>query len=301
MADLPVAASSQVPDDIAKQRVTTLAVVPTNRGPGIAWDTVNALLWGATQPMHVIVMDTLGDVAASIEQPVPNVTVLATEPIADKRLSGFKTNEGISYALEYGPEFDQVLVIDDDSLIIRPGLDSWAQSVLSLGSTGLLGVADRVDYQAQWFDGYAFFKSLLPARWQVTGRAPATTLFYAIVFMSRKLVDKMADTSLLVPAGFERWSSWPDVYLSWSAHLLEEAITDWGHMDRQRPPIYADHPAHQTLGGIDPFILSSEFKAFHSVRAVRGYSELAIRKHYFRCRRDTGWEPVGPVSFESIL
>jgi hypothetical protein len=58
--------------------------------------------------------------------------------------------EGITWAIQQGIEFERVLVLDDDALPIGWDLDVWARNVMVRGNIDLLGVTDRVNYQAYW-------------------------------------------------------------------------------------------------------------------------------------------------------
>jgi hypothetical protein len=274
--------------------VDTLIVFATNRGPGVAWDAVNGALWGCNGTAHVIVVDDSGEIVTGHHP--DKVTVIRSSLLSRKELSGFKTNEGIKYAVEQGMQFKQVLVLDDDALMIRPGFDQWALETMKFGSIDLLGVEDRVNYQDRWSLGYDFFeKAKVPEL--LSGFYPNPgTIFYAINMMSRALVDTLYKRQLLVPLGYETWPLWPDVYISWVTNMLGHVVTCWGHMDRPKAPMFADHPNHQRSGGPEPRILAAEFLVFHSTKAVRGYSELELRQHYQMVRAQSGWEPLGPPS-----
>lgn len=269
--------------------VDTLVVFATNRGPGIAWDVANSVLWSCERSAHVVIVDDADDVAEVGRH--GDVTVMPSKLASRKELSGFKTNEGIQLAIADGMQFKRIWVVDDDVLVLRQGMDTWAADTMQMANIDLLGVADRVNYQEQWSKGYKFFCEAGASKLVAAYYPKSESVFYAVNFMSRRLAMAMYTSNLLVPVGYENWPLWPDVYVSWVADMLSATTTTWGHMDRPKAPIYADHPRHQRMGGPEPRILSADFKIFHSAKAVRGYSELELRQHYRDVRAATGWQP----------
>jgi hypothetical protein len=266
-------------------KVETLVVFATNR-QGIIADQLEAIHWAHEQPHAVVVVDDTLAPDTPPDRRGDNVIVIGSRVAQKRQLSGFKNNEAIRYALESGIDFRYVFSLDDDALPIGRGLDTWALGQLDATAVDLLGVRDRVNYQIYWQQVPRLLGRWLPEAREVTGAidlAPES-IFYAVNWMSRGLVDTLYARNVLVPDGCDAWPLWPDVYISWMAQLLGAYQVTWGHMDMPRPPIYANHRNHMRFAP-DPRILRPEFLVYHPIRYVTCSDEATLRAHYAEERR----------------
>jgi hypothetical protein len=266
-------------------KVETLIVFATNR-PGIIDDHVAAIHWSHLRSHTIVVVDdTLP--ADALSQQANNRYTIPSQVRKDRRMSGFKNNEAIRFALDVLKlDFRYVCCLDDDALPIGRGLDDWAIRQMDATAIDLLGVRDRVNYQTYWNEVPRLLGSWLPEALEVKGAIDlqAETIFYAANWMSRGLVDAMHGRDLLVPPGCERWPLWPDVYVSWVAQLLGAYQVTWGHMDAPRPPLYCNHRNHMRFAP-DPGILRRDFLLYHPIRFVTSYDEATLRGRYAAMRR----------------
>jgi hypothetical protein len=266
-------------------KIETLVVFATNR-QGIIADQVEAIRWSHRQSHAIVVVDDTLSPDHSLVRQEDNCFTIPSRVARQRHLSGFKNNEGIRFALESGFDFRYVLCLDDDSLPIGRGLDDWALEQMDGTAIDLLGVRDRVNYQTHWPQVPQLLGQWLPEAQHVKGAidlAPET-VFYAVNWMSRGLVDILHGRNLLVPDGCDEWPLWPDVYISWVAQLLGAYQVSWGHMDMPRPPVYANHRNHMRFAP-DPRILRRDFLVYHPIRFVTCYDEATLRSHYARVRR----------------
>lgn len=267
--------------------VETLVVMATNRGQSIVDDQVAAVRWTCERPYHVVIVDDVGDVESTGD----DCTVIKSKVARAKRMSGFKNQEGIAHAIDAGCNFRVALCLDDDTLLIGRGLDSWALGVIDDGAVDVLGVGDRASYTHQWAERRGQFTAWVP---EARGFVPhPETLFYPATWMVRGLCDEMHERGLLVPAGYATWDLWPDVYLSWVAQVLGFHCVAWGTMDMPAAPLYANHPDMQRYAP-QPWILHPGFKAYHSSRAVHGATERQVRALYARRRAAAVAPATGP-------
>jgi hypothetical protein len=196
-----------------------------------------------------------------------------TNPVNESHL-GFKLLSALRSAIKIGVGFDQAMLVDDSTLLIRPGIDSWAAEQLATYNAGLLGVASENTYSG-WF---ARCTAQLD-QWQLpyirhdSGDRPIAE---GLCFMSRDFCEELFARQLLPPADWNTWPLTVGPYLSWTAQLLDYPQISWGQQDRPEPPIYLETAGTRRLP--PPAILSEKFMAFHSIRRVRGFSETDIRK-----------------------
>jgi hypothetical protein len=221
----------------------------------------------------VVVIDDRGDVTS----PASQCVVIRSRLRTGQAMSGFKNHEGIVWALQHGLSFDRVFCLDDDTLLIGSGLDVWAERVMQTQHAGLVGVADRVDYSAQWYAFGSLFRQHLYQA--ATFRPERPTVFYPMVWLSKDFVTALHQHHLLVPDGYETWPTWPDVYISWAAQLLGFKTYTHGSMDQPEAPLYANHP-HTMFAAPQPWILHPDFKAYHSIKAVPHFTESQVRQYY---------------------
>jgi hypothetical protein len=267
-------------------RVETLIVFATNRR-GIIEDQVDAIRWSHNLPHAVVcVDDTLEKDDPMIRQD-GNFFRIPSQLPGHRNLSGFKNNEGIAFALNSDIDFRYVLCLDDDALPIGRGLDDWAIRQMDTTAIDLLGVRDRVNYQPWWPQVPGLLGRWMPEALNVSGPLDLNpeTIFYAINWMSRPLVDVLASRGLLVPDGCEEWTLWPDVYISWVAQLLGAYQVTWGQMDDPKPPIYGNHRNHMKFAP-SPAILRRDFLIYHPIRFVTMHDEASLRDHYAARRRE---------------
>jgi hypothetical protein len=267
-------------------RVETLVVFATNR-KGIIADHVAAIQWSHVLPHAIVVVDDTLEPDDPLVRQDGNVFRIPSRLPSRRNLSGFKSNEGIIFALKSGIDFRYVLCLDDDSLPIGQGLDEWAVARMDATAIDFLGVRDRVNYQSWWPRVPELLGRWLPEARNVAGPLDLSpeTVFYAVNWMSRGIVDTLASRSLLLPDGCSGWGLWPDIYTSWVVQLLGGYTVTWGHMDDPEPPIYANHRNHMKFAP-HPKILRRDFLIYHPIRYVTMYDEQALRDHYAARRRE---------------
>jgi hypothetical protein len=265
--------------------VETLIVFATNR-PGIIKDQVEAIHWSHNLSHAIVCVDDTLERDDPLTRQDGNVFRIPSQIASRRNLSGFKNNEGILFALARGINFRYVLCLDDDALPIGRGLDEWAITKMDTTAIDLLGVKDRVNYQNYWPQVPQLLGLWLPEAKNVAGPLDLVveTIFYAVNWMSRGLVDTLAERDLLVPDGCEEWSLWPDIYISWVSQLVGGYQVTWGHMDDPKPPIYCNHRNHMKFAP-SPWILRREFLIYHPIRYVTMYDEQTLREHYAALRR----------------
>lgn len=253
----------------------TLVVCPTNRGEAVVADLEASIAWSFDRPWHLLIVDDAGDVVRGSEGATR--TVVPSSLLRDKRMSGFKAQEGIRVALERGDRFDAVLCIDDDALCIGRGVDTWALELIDRRAVDLLGVQDRVSYASQWPFWRPLFSQWAP---EAAGLQPLPeSVFYSAIWLSRNFVEDLYSREMLVPPAYEQWGLWPDVYISWACQATGHYQLCWGHMDAPRPPLFHDHPDNMRKAAA-PWDLKSDYLLYHSTRGVPGHSEAEIRLRY---------------------
>jgi hypothetical protein len=268
-------------------KVETLVVFTTNR-KGIIQDHVEAIRWSHTLPCAIVCVDDTLERDDPVIRREDNYFRIASRLPGQKHLSGFKNYEGIQFALNDGIDFRYVLCLDDDALPIGCGIDEWAIAKMDLTAIDLLGVRDRVHYQNYWKQVPQLLGRWLPEARNIFGPVDLSseTIFYAINWMSRGLVDAMVERSLLVPDGCAGWPLWPDPYISWVAQILGAYVVTWGSMDDPKPPIYANQHNHMRLAP-SPKILRRDFLIYHPIRYVAVHDEQSLRQYYAWFRKQT--------------
>jgi hypothetical protein len=266
-------------------RVETLIVFCTNR-PAIVNDHVEAIHWSHNLPHAIVCVDDTLEKDDPLVRQTDNFFRIPSRLPSRRNLSGFKNHEAIVFALNKGIDFRYVLCLDDDALPIGRGLDDWAIDQMDTTAIDLLGVMDRVNYQAWWGQIPGMLGKWLPEANKISGPLDLSpeTVFYAVNWMSRGLVDVMAKRNLLLPDMCEDWPQWPDIYISMVTHILGGYMVTWGHMDDPRPPIYANHRNHVRFAPA-PMILRRDFLIYHPIRYVTMHDERTLREHYAQVRR----------------
>jgi hypothetical protein len=270
-------------------KVETLVVFATNRR-GIIADQVAAIHWSHALAHAIVCVDDTLERDDPLVRQDGNFFRIPSQIASRRNLSGFKNNEGIKFALARDIDFRYVLCLDDDALPIGKGLDEWAVEKMDKTAIDQLGVRDRVNYQGYWPQIPQLLGRWLPEAGNVSGPLDLSpeTIFYAVNWMSRGLVDTLAERNLLVPDGCEAWPLWPDTYLSWVAMLVGGYQVTWGHMDDPKPPIYGNHRNHMKFAP-NPLILRHDFLVYHPIRYVTMYDEQTLRGHYAaRRQQDQG-------------
>lgn len=262
--------------------VDTLAVFTTNRGPGLIQDHVDAIRHAHDGTLLVVVV--VDNLAAGKAYHETETHVLVKSEIegGNIRLSGFKNNEGVQWAIDQGIDFTSVFFLDDDCLPIGRGLDTWALGILESNAADLLGVEDRVSYQQEWAAARSSLEGWMPKEAQrITSVVSlnAITVFYAGCWLSGAMAKTMRARNLLVPPDCKNWWTWPDVYISWVVHLLGGYQVTHGSMNRPKAPLYLNHKNHMASAP-DPAILHPDFKLYHTIKFITGVSEQEIRERY---------------------
>ncbi len=260
--------------------VDTLVITATNRGAQVIKDQLEAIRWAFDGSFYAVIVDDAGTAGAVGDHGDHAIVKSKTTP--DKAFSGFKNHEGLEHALANGISFKAALCLDDDSIIIGRGIDRWGLDRVGNGGADLLGVADRVSYQSQWERMRPLMEEWVP---EALGFLPhPQTIFYCACWMSREFCEELGDRRLLIPKGYERWPSWPDVYISWMAQVLG-FHTEWhGSMDKPAPPLYCNH-RNTMEHSPQPWILHQDFAIYHSASAVHEVAEPSVRTYYAMRRR----------------
>jgi hypothetical protein len=273
--------------------IDTLFVFASNRSQYIFTDQMDAIRWTCEdRSFHVAVIDDGNNYG--VPGTHGDYSLVHSKVPSQKHLSGFKNNEALRWAIDHGYDFQQVIFMDDDSLPIRKGLDAW--SLATMGRTGvdLLGVEDRVNYQPYWHEYEPLFRE-----WGVDTEGwypPSASIFYATCFLSRAAALNLYTKNLLVPRGCDKWTLWPDIYLSWIVALTNGYVMRWGHMDQPRAPLYLNHMNHMRHAP-DPRILHEDFLVYHTLKGVHSYSEEELREIYKKVRAGLlGDKPTQPGS-----
>jgi hypothetical protein len=269
--------------------VETLIVFATNRR-GIIKDQVEAIRWAHSRPCAIVCVDDTLERDDPLIRRDGNFFRIPSQLPGRRNLSGFKNNEGIQFALANSIDFRYVLCLDDDALPIGRGLDEWALGRMDATAIDLLGVKDRMNYQNYWPQVPQLLGRWLPEAREVAAAIDLSpeTVFYAINWMSRGLVDTLAEHNLLVPDGCAGWPLWPDTYTSWVTQLMGGYQVTWGHMDDPKPPVYGNHRNHMRFAP-SPTILRDDFLIYHPIRHVTMNDEQSLREHYAaRRQRDQG-------------
>ena len=186
-------------------KVETLIVFATNRR-GIIKDQVEAIHWSHSLPHAIVCVDDTLERDDPLIRQDGNYFRIPSKIPSRRHLSGFKNNEGIMFALSQGIDFRYVLCIDDDALPIGRGLDEWVIPKMDATAIDLLGVRDRINHQGWWSYVPQMLSRWMPEANEITGPVDLSpeTVFYAINWMSRGLVNTMAERNLLVPDGCAR-------------------------------------------------------------------------------------------------
>ena len=253
----------------------------TNNKADVIEDQIEAIKWSCKQSVEIIVVDdgnNLSDLKCT--------TIKSKGKIHKASSVGFKVNEGIYWAIENGIEFEMAMVLDDDSLPIRKGLDVWAMNELKKDKIGLLGVKDdkiacglyssekakkaMMKKLKQWID--------VPEGWE----PPNENVFYAVNFQPSSLILKMKEKGML-SADKEEWPRPCETFQAWMTELFGFKQKFWGEYPNNLiPPLYSMH--HGTKSPKDPRFIQPEFMIHHSIRNVKGISEWEIRKHFKKMR-----------------
>ncbi len=261
--------------------VKTLFIVCAHRGSSQVLDLVESIRWSCQDSSFTLLVDE----CACLQLPGDGETyaTLAMSNGSDDMHRGFRQLAAIYFAVNRGWQFERVVMLSDDSLLIGRGFDAWLAKAMSENTAGLLGVEDRLNYE----DAFPTISQLL-SEWAVPHEhweAPPSpkTVQPACYALSRALVDKLYERRLLPPEGYNRWPLGFGCYLSWVAQMLEFYQALWGHMDRAKPPLYVNYHHGRYLPA--PQILSPAFLLFHSLRGVTGYTESELRDGYRQFRQ----------------
>ena len=194
--------------------------------------------------------------------------------LTDDRHIGFKLLAALSTLIHKGLQCKLIVLLDDSTLLYRPGVDSWAMSQLHKYDAGLLGVASETSYAGWFTDCLGFFDQWgLPYTFHEVGERPVAEGVY---FLSAKFANELFARGLMPPIGWQEWPITAGAFLSWTAQMLGYPQISWGTQDRPRAPLFVDAAVSRRLPA--PSTIAEQFSLHSSIRRVRGYSETEIRE-----------------------
>lgn len=271
-------------------QVETVYVVASGRGDYVIEDMLRALRWTSQATSYTVIVDR-GAGAKISDDIKAGYTILKVED-AEGIADGFVTNLGVKWCIDQQVQAKQFVLLDDQCIILQPGLDTWGLEHMQKTQVGLLGVEDRINYVDAYNKMMPFFDQWqLPHANFIPGNS---TLHHAALFLSDGLVNRMYQASLLTLDGVAKWPLPYGPFISWTAQMLGFYQVAWGSMDRNMPPLYVNSTTGQRHPA--PHILSPQFKLYYPSRHAAGYSEEHLRDAFKKMRGETAkqHEPIRP-------
>jgi hypothetical protein len=267
-----------------KKEFDFLCVMATNSNNDIINDQIESLFWGLRSNFAlVIVNDGINDLNFNQH----NIfTIKPKGQIHNASKVGFKINEGLSWAIEKDIKFKCAMILDDDALIIRKGLDDWFINKFEKSKNlGLLAVGDDEIANERYSDDskHKTYKNFLH-RWLSLKEfsVPKKYAFYAVNFQSYEMIKFFYEKKLLEQSK-EEWPYPCETFQTIMCEALNFEIELYGQYPQNLlPPLYVMH--HGSKSPIDPRNLSKDFLIHHSIRHVKNTSEWEIRKFYRKNR-----------------
>lgn len=259
------------------QPTTTLCVMCTDRGAYIAHDQIAAVRWGCSDSVHTLIIDENG----KLQDPgdFEGYSILRRDrPYRLQR--GFQQLAALHYAIDRGWQFQQAMLLTDDTLITGKEIDRWTLASIEK-SVGFLGVEDRYSHD----DAYGRVANLFAEwdipyeTWDPTPKVPSDKF----LVISQEMLKQMFQRGLLAPEEPERWPLPFATYISWVGQILGFYQGLCGHVDKQQPPLYIN-PAKGNRCAPAPHILKDTFAVYYSLRNVPAYNEEELRTGYRRIR-----------------
>lgn len=267
--------------------VDTVFVIATKRGSYPVEDLLRAIRWSCTRSHYTVIVDRTPGLVLSPDL-TDGFTVLRVGADNPKLSDDFLRGVGIRWAIDSGVSCRQFVGLDDGCMLIGRGLDAFLLDKVTRQGVGLLGVQDRLNYDAA-FDKFVpemIEMGLEPYRFQPDG----STVHGAFVAMSAELALRLFQQDLLVTTVLDHWQLPFGPFISWVTQLLGFYQVAWGQMDRSMPPLYVNH-TERSQHQPPPHILSPSFLLYYSSRHAVGYSEEALREAYKLGRGEEGKRP----------
>lgn len=263
-----------------KKNVDLICVMATCSDNETICDQIDALNWGLQCNKHIIILDDRG--ALSIDK--ENTTILEPKgKIHHASKVGFKVNEGIAWAIQ-NIDFKICMVLDDDALIIRKGLEKWIFRLLE-NKTGILGVKDcnisNKNYSK--LENKNKCLSILEKYVDVSQfEFPNEYVFYAVNFQPFQTLAILYEKGFLSPE-MEIWPLPCESYQTTVTSLIGHEIQFIGQYPHWlKPPLYVMH--HGSKLPLDPRLIDRNFLIHHSIKKVKNTDEWEIRKYYKKIR-----------------
>jgi hypothetical protein len=264
-----------------------LCVMATCSSKDIVHDQIESLFWGLNSNVRLIIVnDGPNDLDCFSQN---NIFVMKTKgTIHNASKVGFKINEGLDWALNQNFKFKCAMILDDDALVIRKGLDDWCLDKFEKNKNlGLLGVGDD-DIANQRYSDNSKLKiyNEFAERWLGNSYViiPKKFMFYAVNFQSYEMIKCFRDKNLL-SSDKEVWPYPCETFQTIFSHNLNFEINFHGQYPKNLlPPLYVTH--HGSARPEDPRKLSKNFLIHHSIRQIENVSELEIRKYYRKIRKN---------------
>lgn len=267
--------------------VDTVFVIATRRGSYPVEDLLRSIAWSCGRSHYTVIVDrsTQLVLAESFKEGFTVLRVGADNP----RLSDdFLRSVGVKWAIDQGITCRQYVGLDDSCMILGKGLDVFLVDKMTRQGLGLLGVQDRLNYDAAFERCSSFLleHGMEPYRFQPDG----VTLHGAFLAMSEELARQLFVSDLLAQPGLEQWPLPFGPFISWTTQLLGFHQVAWGQMDRSMPPLYVNH-TERSRHQPPPHILNPNFLLYYSARHAVGYSEEELREAYKLGRGEEGRRP----------
>ncbi|MHC4371711.1 MAG: hypothetical protein ACYSW8_29195 [Planctomycetota bacterium] len=268
--------------------VESVFVIATSRGTYPVLDLFNSIRWSCQKPHYVVIVDRVGDVKFP-DDVTEGYAILRVEQVPETK-DGFLAGAGVRWAIDKGITCKQYVLLDDACLVLQPALDSWSLEHLQKTGVGLLGVIDRLNYEdafarcAPWMD-----------LWNMphAGFEPGPhSVHEAALFLSAAAASQLYQQNLLVPEGCGQWPIPYGPFISWAVQMHGQYMIGWGHMDKQMPPLFVGHSGRARFLPA-PYILSTKFGLYYSLRSVISYSEEDLREAFKRMRGEVA-KPITP-------
>lgn len=261
-----------------------LCVMTTNSNRETVNDQIESLFWGLGSKFGLIIVND-GNNDLNFSQ--SNIfTIKPKGTIHNAGKVGFKTNEGLKWAIENKIKFKCAMILDDDALIIRKGLGDWFIKKFEKNKNlGLIAVGDDELANKRYSDKskHETYQNYL-IKWLGSTKIdiPKKYAFYAVNFQSYDMIKCFYEKNLL---DFEK-EAWPypcETFQTIMSVFLNFEIELHGqYPDNLHPPLYVMH--HGSKNPIDPRELPKNFLIHHSIRHVKNASEWEIRKFYRKKR-----------------
>lgn len=265
-----------------------LCVMSTSSNKNIVEDQIESLFWGLEMNFNLIIVND-GDHNLNFNQ--NNIFVIKPQgAIHSAAKVGFKINEGLKWAIDKNIYFKYSMILDDDALLIRKGIDDWfVKKFENNKKIGIIGVGDDEIANKRYSDlnkikiyNKFIYNWLKIKNFQI----PKKYLFYAVNFQSYEMIKSFYDSNLL-NHDKEIWPYPCETFQTIMSKLLNFEIYFHGqYPNNLSPPLYVMH--HGTKSPLDPRKISKKFLIHHSIKRIKNTDEWEVRNYYKKLRK-TKW------------